>query len=80
MYIFANDIVLVDEACSGVSEMLEVGDIQILKFKGFRLSTIKTEYLECKFSFVNQAANVEVKIDILAILKIHSFKYLGSII
>ncbi|XP_070035617.1 uncharacterized protein [Nicotiana tomentosiformis] len=47
--LFADDIVLIDESRAGVNERLEVWR-QALEFKCFKLSRMKTEYLECKFS------------------------------
>nr|XP_016481884.1 PREDICTED: uncharacterized protein LOC107802819 [Nicotiana tabacum] len=47
--LFADDIVLIDESRVGVNERLELW-IQALESKGFKLSRMKTEYLECKFS------------------------------
>ncbi|KAK4350612.1 hypothetical protein RND71_029925 [Anisodus tanguticus] len=44
-----NDIVLIDETRNGVNAKLKVWR-HTLESKGFRLSRIKTEYLECKFS------------------------------
>ncbi|XP_070040439.1 secreted RxLR effector protein 78-like [Nicotiana tomentosiformis] len=43
--LFADDIVLIDETCSGVNARLEVWR-QTLESKGFKLSRTKTEYLE----------------------------------
>ena len=47
--LFADDIVLVDETRAGVNAKLELWR-QTLESRGFRLSRIKTEYMECKFS------------------------------
>ncbi|XP_009613960.2 secreted RxLR effector protein 78-like [Nicotiana tomentosiformis] len=47
--LFANDIELIDETHCGVNERLEVWR-QTLESKGFKLSRIKIEYLECKFN------------------------------
>ncbi|XP_070045287.1 uncharacterized protein [Nicotiana tomentosiformis] len=77
--LFADDIVLIDETCSGVNARLEVWR-QALESKGFKLSRTKTEYLECKFSDGTHDVDVEVKLDAQVIPKRASFKYLGSII
>ena len=47
--LFADDIVLVDETRVGVNAKLELCR-QTLKSRGFILSRVKTEYMECKFS------------------------------
>ena len=47
--LFADYIVLVDEMRAGVNVKLELWR-QILESRGFRLSRVKTEYMECKFS------------------------------
>ncbi|KAG5580582.1 hypothetical protein H5410_051209 [Solanum commersonii] len=51
-----------------------------MESKGFKLSKIKTKYLECKFSGVTYVANVEVTLDKWLIQKRGRFKYIGSII
>ncbi|XP_059302074.1 uncharacterized protein LOC132054006 [Lycium ferocissimum] len=63
----------------GVNSRLEVWRLT-LESKGFRLSRIKTEYLECKFSNVLHEADIEVKLDTQVIQRKGSFKYLRSII
>ncbi|XP_060183440.1 uncharacterized protein LOC132613435 [Lycium barbarum] len=77
--LFADDIVLIDETCSGVNGKLEDWR-PTLESKGFRLSRTKTEYMECKFSGVTQESDMEVKIEAQGIPKRESFKYLGSVI
>jgi len=47
--LFVDDIVLVDETRVGVNVKLELWR-QTLKSRGFRLSRVKTKYIECKFS------------------------------
>nr|XP_033515447.1 secreted RxLR effector protein 78-like [Nicotiana tomentosiformis] len=59
--LFADDIVLIDEMNYGVNARLEVCR-ETLKFKGFKLSRSKTEYLECKFSDGMHEEGVELKI------------------
>ncbi|KAF3643813.1 putative transcription initiation factor iib [Capsicum annuum] len=50
----------------GVNDKLEIWR-QTLESKRFRLSRIKTEYLECKFSDVSQEYDVVVELDSQAI-------------
>lgn len=73
--LFADDIVLIDETRSNVNVRLEVWR-QNQESKGFKLSRIKIEYLECKFCDMSHEANVDAQ----AIPKRASFKYLLSII
>ena len=47
--LFADDIILVDERRARVNVKLELWR-QTLEFRDFRLSRVKTEYKECKFS------------------------------
>ncbi|XP_070047294.1 secreted RxLR effector protein 78-like [Nicotiana tomentosiformis] len=77
--LFVDDIVLIDDTRGGVNAMLEVWR-QTLESKGFKLSRLKTEYLEYKFSEKRHEEEVEVKIDTQVIPTRDSFKYLGSII
>uniref|UniRef100_A0A1U7XC67 Uncharacterized protein LOC104232524 n=1 Tax=Nicotiana sylvestris TaxID=4096 RepID=A0A1U7XC67_NICSY len=77
--LLADDIVLIDEMRGSINMRLEIWR-QVLESKGFKLSRIKTEFVECKFSDVTGEANVEVWLDSQVILKRESFKYLGSII
>ena len=46
---FTGDIVLVDETRAGVNVKLELWR-KTLESRDFRLSRVKTEYMECKFS------------------------------
>lgn len=55
--LFVDDIVLINETRNRVSAKLEVWR-QTLESKGFRLSTTKTEILECKFNDVIYEADV----------------------
>nr|XP_016511683.1 PREDICTED: uncharacterized protein LOC107828818 [Nicotiana tabacum] len=77
--ILAAGRVLIDETRGGVNAILEVWR-QTLESKGFKLSRLKTEYLECKFNEERHEEEVEVKIDTQVIPTRDSFKYLGSII
>ena len=43
--LFADDIVLLDETRANVNAKLE-----LVEYRGFRLSRTKIEYIECKFS------------------------------
>ena len=47
--LFADDIVLIDETRARVNVKLELWR-QTLESRGFTLSRVKTEYMECKFS------------------------------
>jgi hypothetical protein len=49
VYVFANDVVLVDETRAGVNGKLELWK-DALESKGFRISRTKTEYMMCDFS------------------------------
>ncbi|XP_070015684.1 uncharacterized protein [Nicotiana sylvestris] len=77
--LFADDIVLIDETRRDVNERLEVWR-QGFESKGFRLTRMKTEYLECKFGAEPTDARVEVRLDSQVIPKRGSFKYFGSLI
>ncbi|XP_070002487.1 uncharacterized protein [Nicotiana sylvestris] len=77
--LFANDIVLIDESRACVNERLEVWR-HALESKGFKLSRIKMEYLECKFSTEPWEVGVDVRLESRVIPSRGSFKYLGSII
>ncbi|KAF3648646.1 BTB/POZ and MATH domain-containing protein 5 [Capsicum annuum] len=60
--LFADDVVFIDETWGGVNDKLEVWR-QTLKFKGFRLSRTKTEYLKCKSSELALEDRMVVKMD-----------------
>ena len=78
--LFADDIVLVDESCSGVNRKLELWR-QTLESKGFRLSRMKTEYMHCNFSEVRGSGpSGEVTLDGVEIKSSTKFRYLGSIV
>ncbi|XP_070040991.1 uncharacterized protein [Nicotiana tomentosiformis] len=77
--LFADDIVLIDESRTSVNERLEVWR-QALESKGFKLSRMKTEYLECKFNTEPREVGVEVRLESQVILSSGKFKYLGSVI
>ncbi|XP_070055460.1 uncharacterized protein [Nicotiana tomentosiformis] len=77
--LFADDIVLIDEARCGVKEMLEVWR-WTLESKGFKLSRTKIKYVECKFSGGSGEAGMDVRLASKIIPKKRSFKFLGSVI
>ena len=57
---FADDILLVDEIREGVNTKLETCGEE-LESKGFRISRIKTEYMEYNFSNSNNGSRGEIK-------------------
>ncbi|KAF3649387.1 putative lysine histidine transporter-like 8-like [Capsicum annuum] len=59
---FADDVVLIDESRQGITDKLEIWR-QTLESKGFQLSRIKMEYLECKFSDLRQEDEGNGEID-----------------
>lgn len=61
--LFAGNIILIDETHDEANAKLEIWR-QTLESKGFRLSTIKTNYLECKFNDVMYDTDMEVRLDI----------------
>jgi len=76
--LFADDIVLIDETRKGVNDKLEQRR-HTLDSKSFRVSRSKTQHLHCCFSGREDIGR-EVTIDRMAISKVKTFKYLGSII
>jgi len=76
--LFADDIVLIDEARQGVNDKLERLR-HTLEARGFRVSRSKTKYLHCCFSGRVDVGG-EVIMDGRSIPKVDKFKYLGSII
>lgn len=60
--LFTYNIILIEETCGGVSNMLEVWR-HTLESKGFMLSRTNTEYLDYKFSGVTHEAGLEVRFD-----------------
>ncbi|KAF3666290.1 Proteasome subunit beta type-7 [Capsicum annuum] len=77
--LFADDVVLINENREGVNDKLEIWR-QTLESKGFRLSKIKTDYLECKFSKVSQEDGVVVKLDSQVVQKRESFKLASGVL
>ena len=51
--LFVDDVVLVDESRVGLNKKLELGQ-EALGYKGFRLSTTKTEYIRCDFASTHE--------------------------
>src|ERR1041384_2879173 len=68
--LFADDIVLIDEAGVGVNQKLELWR-KTLEDKGFKLSRSKTKYMHCDFSQAKKQ-DQEVKLD-----NTKQFKYLS---
>ncbi|XP_055806841.1 uncharacterized protein LOC129875558 [Solanum dulcamara] len=77
--LFADDIVLIDENRDTVNDRLEVWR-QTLESKWFKLSRIKTEYLEHKFSVGMDEKGMKVRLATQPIPKRENFKYLESVI
>jgi len=76
--LFADDVVLIEESRSGVSQKLELWR-QTLEAKGFRLSRSKTEYMKCDFSAMGYEDG-DVSLDGQVVPKKDTFRYLGSIL
>ena len=76
--LFADDVVLVDESMSGVTQKLELWR-QTLESKGFKFSRSKTEYMKCAFSTTGHEAG-EVRLDGQVVPKKYTFRYLGSML
>ncbi|XP_049369612.1 uncharacterized protein LOC125834524 [Solanum verrucosum] len=74
-----NEVVLIDETRNGVNAKLEMWR-QTLETKGFSLSRIKTEYVECKFNDVMHEVGMKVRLDTQNIPMRARFKYFGSTI
>ncbi|XP_070025188.1 uncharacterized protein [Nicotiana sylvestris] len=77
--LFADDIILIDEMQDGVNERLEIWR-KTLDSKGFKFSSTKTEFVECKFRGIWGEADRDVRLESQVIPKKESFKYLGSVI
>ncbi|PWZ16234.1 AP-1 complex subunit gamma-2 [Zea mays] len=76
--LFADDVVLIEESRSGVSQKLELWR-QTLEAKGFRLSRSKTEYMKCDFSAMGYEDG-DVSLDGQVVPKKDTFRYLGSML
>ncbi|VFQ97454.1 unnamed protein product [Cuscuta campestris] len=77
--VFADDIVLIDDAREGLNDKLELWRLA-LETKGSRISRNKTEYVECRFSGRETESEVDVRIDSHLVPKVDRFRYLGSVI
>jgi hypothetical protein len=77
-YLFADDVVLVDDSQAGVNRKLELWR-QTLESKGFRLSRTKTEYMRCGFSTTTRKEE-EVSLDGQVVPRKDTFRYLGSML
>ena len=77
--LFADDIVLVDESRDGANAKLERWR-EALESKSFKISRIRTEYIDCNFNRHIERAKTTVRIEDHEIPLIDSFHYLGSII
>ncbi|PWZ52047.1 putative uncharacterized transposon-derived protein F52C9.6 [Zea mays] len=73
---FTDDMVLIEESRSGVSQKLELWR-QTREAKGFRLSRSKTEYMKCDFSAIGYEDD-DVSLDGQVVPKKDTFRYLGS--
>lgn len=58
--LFVDDVVLVDESRIGLNKKLELGQ-EALGYKGFRLSTTKTEYIRCDFGTTDEVGDVSLE-------------------
>lgn len=76
--LFVNDIILIDDTKNRVNHKLE-NRRDTLKFKDFRLTRSKTEYLGYKFHEREKETVGEVFILDIRMPKVNEFKSLGSI-
>ena len=77
--LFVNDIVLIDETKEEVNKKLELWR-QTLEARRFRLSRLKTKYMECNFGKRKNNEQGVITLDGQQIPVTECFKYLGSII
>jgi len=77
--LFADDVVLLWESREELNGRLETWR-QAIKAYGFRLSRIKTEYMECNFNKRRSRSILEVKVGDHTIPQVTRFKYLGFIV
>ena len=77
--LFADDVVLLGESREELNGRLETWR-QTLETYGFRLSSIKTEYMECNFNKRRSRSSLEVKVGDHIIPQVTRFKYHGSIV
>jgi hypothetical protein len=76
--IFADDVVLIEESRSGVSQNLKLWR-QTLEAKCFRLIRSKIEYMKCDFSAMGYEDG-DVSLDGQVVPKKDTFCYLGSML
>jgi hypothetical protein len=76
--LFADDVVLIEESRSNVSQKLELWR-QMLEAKDFRLSRSKTKYMKCDFSAMGYEDG-DVSLDEQVVPKKDTFRYLGSML
>jgi hypothetical protein len=76
--VLSDDVVLIEESRSGVSQKLKLWR-QTLEAKGFRLSRSKTEYMKCDFSAMGYEDG-GVSLDGQVVPKKDTFHYLGSML
>jgi hypothetical protein len=76
--LFVDDVVLVDKTRVGVNMKLKLWT-QTSKSKGFRISRIKTEYLQCDFSGVT-CEDGDVSLEGQIVPKRDTFRCLGSML
>ena len=72
--LFADDIVLINEAREAINNELERWRAT-LEAKGFRLNESKTEYLHCRFNAGEGDVVDEVSMEDAVILRVKRFKY-----
>ena len=77
--LFVDDVVLLGESREELNGRLETWR-QTLETYGFRLSSIKTEYMECNFNKRRSRSSLEVKVGDHIIPQVTRFKYHGSIV
>uniref|UniRef100_A0A5B7A2U5 Putative reverse transcriptase family member n=1 Tax=Davidia involucrata TaxID=16924 RepID=A0A5B7A2U5_DAVIN len=71
---FADDIVLIDETKTTLNAKLEVWR-EALELRGFKISSMKIEYIECDFSKIRNTNGDIVKIENQEIMKSEKFHY-----
>jgi hypothetical protein len=74
----SNDVVLVDESQTKVNMKPELW-WETLKFKGFRLSRTKTEYMTCDFVTTTHKKG-DVSMEGQVVTRKDTFRYLGSML
>jgi hypothetical protein len=77
-YIFADDVVLMDESRTEVDQKLELWR-RTLEAKYFRLSRSKTDYMKCDFNATTQEEG-DIRLDGQVVPKKDTFRYLRSML